>query len=249
MLTHPHFVHFHRRVLLGFHKMIGTGNVRPQKNGSYHSPLQICAQKIRWNLWHLMGNKRFIFTRNDRRRMAEIFIEKLINHQGSRCSSFNSTCQLTSCISKLHQSYLQRERERAMLSKFHLSIWRAAHGLLPSSELITAQFLLDQLYFSSSPIIFPHRESFTRAAGGQLTASCLAPDWPAPPPPIVWKRDHLGRDSSAMHTANSYDKPKTAASHAFLDHQKTLLRLHLKGGAGNWLFDPRSVHEVASARR
>ena len=131
------------------------------ENGSYHSPFQICAQKI------------FTFTRNNRRRTTEIFTKKLTN-QGFCCSSFNSTCQLTSCISKLHQSYLQRERERAMLSKFHLSIWRAAHGLLPSSELITAQFLLDQLYFSSSPIIFPHRESFTRAAGGQHTASCLA---------------------------------------------------------------------------
>ena len=68
-----------------------------------------------------------------------------------------------------------------MLSE--IFIWVAGGQHTASCLAVSLQlvFLLDQLYFSSSPIIFPYRESFTRAAGGQHTASCLAPDWPAPP--------------------------------------------------------------------
>ena len=203
-------------------------------------------KKIGWNWWHLMRNKIFTSTGNNRRRKAEIFIKNWqIRDFAARVSTRTSSWPdvfliFTNQISK---------RGRGQC---YLSFTRAAGGQHTASSLamsLLLDFSLDQLYSSSSPIIFPYRESFTlsswRAAHGLLPSTRLA----SPPlPPIVWKRDHLGRDSSAMHTANSYDKLETA-SHAKDWPPKNLLRLHLKGGAGNWHFDPRSKHEVASARR
>ena len=173
LLLHTLFICTGRHV----HKIRGTGNVWPQKMAPI-TPLSKFVPKKYLHSPEIIGEGRQKYSPKSWQ------IRDFAAQASTRPASWPVVFLIfTNHICK------RGIGEGNAIGDFHLSSWRAAHGLLPSTRLAS------------------------------------------PPLPIVWKRDHLGRDSSAMHTANSYDKPETAASHALLDHQKTLLRLHLKGGA------------------